>query len=284
MYASEGELVSFTDYIAHSGAMSLEDFCAHVNEVGARWNNEPLLPEIVLEQYEHLKTDVAGWLEHYGARYSKLFLHQLATQSLDNSCSLRPALFCQWLYGKICPYDVFNIYDEICTLEWASLPKDAPLELRPMAFQTESPRIRKTVTKKATPFKGKLLAGFWHKHHSQAGFIFTNILLQHKKPRTKVRIERFEKEAFPEDTAIQGDWDAYTKLATHEYTVATYEERVAEGIVTGEWIIYAQHEGKNYYLTLATHKEPDEEILKRVALCRDDFSFLSMYPQFEENL
>ena len=277
--------LSFDASIAHLGVGTLEDFCVHANRVCECRNHEPLTPEYVIKQYEFLKKHEAEWLDAYGAKYSSLFLHELATHNLDNSCGLFPAAFCRWLYNKIRPYDVFNIYDEICALEWEALPKDIPLEQRPLAFQSEPPRVRTSITKEARPFnKDKPLAGFHHKHHTQAEFIFTNILLQHQKPKTKVRLAQFEKEIFPADVKVQESWDTYAKLAAHEHTVATYEERAAAGILTGEWIVYARHEGKNYYLTLATHSEPDEKILKRIALCRDDFPFLGDYPQFKENV
>lgn len=110
------------------------------------------------------------------------------------------------------------------------------------------------------------------------------MVLQHNRPKTKIRLEQLEKDAFSAYAAGEDSWDTFIGRMAYEYTVTSYEERVAENSLTGEWIVYAQHEGKNHYLTLATHKEPDEEVLKRIALCRDDFPFLNEYPQFKENL
>lgn len=274
----------FEKNIAHLGVGSLEDFCAHANTVCVRRNNELLAPAFVISQYEFLKNHEAEWLDGYGAKYSNLFLHELATHNLDNNCGLLPALFCRWLYNKIRPYDVFNIYDEICALEWEALPKDIPIGKRPLAFQADPPLVRKSITKKAKPFSGEILGGFWHKHHMQAGFILTNILLQNEKPKTKAHLAQIEQDAFPADVDTQESWDTYIKLMAHEYTIEAYKKRSEAGILTGEWIVYARHKGKNYYLTLATHTEPDEKILNRIALCRNDFPFLNEYPQFKANL
>jgi hypothetical protein len=37
--------------------------------------------------------------------------------------------------------------------------------------------------------------------------------------------------------------------------------------MTGEWIVYITIDGVNYYLTLATPKEPDAVIRRRVESC-----------------
>jgi hypothetical protein len=47
--------------------------------------------------------------------------------------------------------------------------------------------------------------------------------------------------------------------------------------LTGEWIMFAQHEGKNYYLCLATHERSTHDYVRRQidALCCREFPFLS---------
>lgn len=280
-YPSKGVALTFNERIAHLEVGTLEAFCVHANEICERRGNEFLTPEYVNRQYEFLKDHEAKWLDGYGTRYSSLFLHELATHNLDNSCGLRPAAFCRWLYNKIRPYNIFKIYDEICALEWEALPKDIPVNQRPLAFQSEPPRVRKSITKKPSQLKGRVLGGFWHKHHTQAEFILNNIHLQHKKPKTKARLTQFVERSFPADSVEQESWNAFSKLTAHECTITTYEERAGEGILTGEWIVYASHDSKNYYLTLASHIEPDEAILNRIGLCRDDFPFLNEYPQFK---
>jgi hypothetical protein len=47
--------------------------------------------------------------------------------------------------------------------------------------------------------------------------------------------------------------------------------------LTGERIMFAQHEGKNYYLCLATHERSTHDYIRRQidAVCCVEFSFLS---------
>jgi hypothetical protein len=40
----------------------------------------------------------------------------------------------------------------------------------------------------------------------------------------------------------------------HRLYVDGFEERAAQRL-TGDWIIFAKHDGQNYYLDLATHEE-----------------------------
>ena len=52
-----------------------------------------------------------------------------------------------------------------------------------------------------------------------------------------------------------------------------YVNRAKDNRNTGEWIVYAVHEGKNYYLCLGTHGNENEWI-DIVEQCRSDFPFL----------
>lgn len=121
------------------------------------------------------------------------------------------------------------------------------------------------------------LKGLWHKHYLEDGLsaIAINIqqgLKKHGLPLFKQRINEAQ-EAGEEryvsiedikslaDDAVHGNW---TRLASAE-------------ALTGEWIIYAQHEGKNYYLCLGTHEISQHKHLREQidALCCQEFSFLS---------
>lgn len=48
--------------------------------------------------------------------------------------------------------------------------------------------------------------------------------------------------------------------ATHE----PIEKRDQQGKITGEWVIFAKHEGKNYYLCLNTHDAGDQQIYDKI--------------------
>jgi len=121
------------------------------------------------------------------------------------------------------------------------------------------------------------LKGLWHKHYLEDGLSAMAINMQKglKKyglPLFKQRIHEAQ-EAGEEryvstegiksmvDDAVHGNW---MRLATAE-------------ALTGEWIVYAQHAGKNYYLCLGTHEKSEHENLRKQidALCCQEFPFLS---------
>ena len=62
--------------------------------------------------------------------------------------------------------------------------------------------------------------------------------------------------------------------AAHEIVIGGYEARHGADQMTGEWIVYAAINGVNYYLTLATHEEPDSAVRARVISCFAEFSEL----------
>jgi hypothetical protein len=47
--------------------------------------------------------------------------------------------------------------------------------------------------------------------------------------------------------------------------------------MTGEWIVYADIGSLNYYLTLATHREPDSAVRERVRSCFAEFPELAAH-------
>ena len=51
------------------------------------------------------------------------------------------------------------------------------------------------------------------------------------------------------------DPDAWQKALAHEFTVGAFEKRAGDKEMTGDWVIFAKHEGKNYYLGVSPHTE-----------------------------
>ena len=47
--------------------------------------------------------------------------------------------------------------------------------------------------------------------------------------------------------------------------------------MTGEWIVYADIAGVDYYLTLATHQEADSAVRDRVRSCFAEFPELAVH-------
>jgi hypothetical protein len=131
--------------------------------------------------------------------------------------------------------------------------------------------------KAPTPFKDPPLKGLWHKHYLPDGLAsmainIINGLKLYGLPLFNQRV-REAQEAGEEryvsiedvkplaDDAVQGNW---ARLAT-------------AGALTGEWIVYAQHDGKNYYLCLGTHERSGHKSLRQQidAICCQEFPFLS---------
>ncbi|MEW6519242.1 MAG: hypothetical protein AB1461_07495 [Thermodesulfobacteriota bacterium] len=133
---------------------------------------------------------------------------------------------------------------------------------------------RSSLTEKEGPFKGPILKGLHKKHFTDAHFILKNIGNHLGYGKDKMpRLDRIIREAFKQNTSGCVD-DGFINYIAHHTTVGAYEER-ARNCLTGEWIVFKKHKGKNYYLTLAAHDEGDENIMHRVEMaCQFDFPFL----------
>lgn len=120
------------------------------------------------------------------------------------------------------------------------------------------------------------LKGLWHKHYLEDGL--RSMAINLKKGIERDGLPLFEQrireaqEAGEEryvsmedckslaDDAVRGNW---MRLADAE-------------ALTGEWIIYAQYEGANYYLCLGRHDSGDDDLRKQIdAVCCQEFPFLT---------
>lgn len=145
-------------------------------------------------------------------------------------------------------------------------------------LETDSPESR---TKAPTLFKGIFLGGLWHKHYEGTGMqsLAMNLLnqLKHNKrvmgeslPDLASRIAENEKTGAkkffePEDIPE----------IVNEFSITNFKRRADAKIITGHWIIYAIHNEEKYYLTLARHDDPDEQIRNHIdAICLEEFPFL----------
>lgn len=120
------------------------------------------------------------------------------------------------------------------------------------------------------------LKGLWHKHYMQPGMASLAMNIQHGLKQfgipylqQKVREaqqageERYftiEDVAPMANDAVHGNWQRLREM-----------ERL-----TGEWIVFAKHEGRNYYLTLATHDKTTHEHERQQIenICYREFPFL----------
>lgn len=191
--------------------------------------------EISFEQIEKIKEQLSLNIFN-NAEFSTLFTIQLFS-ALENQI-----------------YNVQTIINEIKNLEGMT---------------------RKTITKQASQFKNEPLKGLWHKHHFQANFLVSNIgnhwgFNNKKQPKLtaliKTLIRENKSEYFTDELAAR---------LSHELVWGSYKKRSSQNRITGEWIIFAKHKHKNYYLSLATHHENDENIYKRISSsCSTQYPFL----------
>lgn len=187
--------------------------------------------------------EIRGFAEEIGLnrlapnRYSSFFVIQLYSQSV--------------LSGELSPGRVMNEIESL-----------------------ENPD-RRSVTKPATQFQRAHLKGLWHKHHTVSGIssIATNVLNALNRHGTPAFTESVrEAEASGEERYFEKeDIDRYIQEVVHD----NFEKRLDAGEMTGEWIVYAVHEGKNYYLCLGTHNSGDEVVRQWIdSACTEEFPFL----------
>jgi hypothetical protein len=113
--------------------------------------------------------------------------------------------------------------------------------------------------KPATQFRNPPLKGLWHKHFFSAHFLVDNILLALGKNGLSKLVEEVMDPA--KSSVITQDMiDELARRATHD----AVENRDKQGRITGEWLIFAKHNGKNYYLCLNTHNAGDQFIYDRI--------------------
>ena len=137
----------------------------------------------------------------------------------------------------------------------------------------ECGRVSARSTKPASLFEREPLCslGLWKKHYFSARFVAHNIKNQLGRGKLRGLVNEI---LDPQNPRIIRK-EMITKLA-HAATVEQIEQREAAGELTGEWIIFAKHDGHNYYLCLATHASGDRTIYDRVtSTCFPQFPFLS---------
>ncbi len=119
-------------------------------------------------------------------------------------------------------------------------------------------------------FKREPLRGFMHAHWFEARFIAKNIgvhwgIDRGGAPAFDQMLDQF----FARNNGKFVE-DVVGELA-HEFVVGGFEQR-AKRRLTGEWIVYAEDEGRCVYLTIARHDEGDEKIFDRIRRdCEPEF-------------
>jgi len=153
-------------------------------------------------------------------------------------------------YEQLYRINPFQIVDEIRTLE-------------------DSAKV--TRTKPASQFTRAPLKGLWHKHFFCARFLPRNMM----NHLSGGKLEKLVNEIIdPSKSPVVTE--GMIRELSHRVTVEAFEQRAADGNLTGEWIVFAKHEGKNYYLCLATHGTGDASIYNSIRVaCWPQFPFLA---------
>lgn len=111
-------------------------------------------------------------------------------------------------------------------------------------------------TKREEQFRHPPLHPFWHKHYSAPRHFWKNIGIRWNLSGGGNR----DLQSMLNDVAERhgSDPDRWQRIAPHWLVVEGYKDRAERGL-TGDWIIFAKHEGQNYYLDLATHEEGTDQ-------------------------
>lgn len=134
---------------------------------------------------------------------------------------------------------------------------------------------RKSATKPAAVFNRLPLKGLWHKHYIQNGISSMAMNLRHAM--NKFGLPEFEQKVKALETSGE---DRYLEASdideiVYEAVLGNYERRCEASQMTGEWVVYAIHEGQNYYLCLGTHNSGDDALRRQIdMICVPEFPFL----------
>ena len=177
------------------------------------------------------------------------------TRAAPRRCStvLILELYCRVFFGFPAPGNPAKVVVEVSALESLS--------------------NRPTGTREAEPFKRPPLLGLWKKHYLGEGIapMAKNMILATGKKQKGLR------------SIIKRHWNPATahlppqtiSRNIADEIVGLYRKRSAASELTGEWLIFARHEGQNYYLCLARHDDGDSQILDRIVKgCVPEFPFL----------
>lgn len=144
-------------------------------------------------------------------------------------------------------------------------PKDVLSEIRDLESGKSD-----TETKPASKFSHEPIKGLWHKHFFCPRFVPHNIYNVFKGGG----FEKIVEEMLAKESPIITEEMIFEFI--DKLTCESLEDRAKNNRLTGEWIIFAKHDAKNYYLCLNTHETCNQEIFERVKkYCLKDFPFLS---------
>jgi hypothetical protein len=133
---------------------------------------------------------------------------------------------------------------------------------------------RKSLTKQADYFLYPPLRGLKKKHWTDASQIHRNLINEIKESRTKTALN-CQVENFFNDNDGKLLTDELISEMVNIYTLGAMSSRATRNAMTGHWLIFAEYQGKNFYLTIAAHDEGDQVIFDRIkTVCFIEYPFL----------
>jgi hypothetical protein len=116
-----------------------------------------------------------------------------------------------------------------------------------------------TTVKCAEQFKHPPLFPFWHKHYFASRHALRNV-----GERWNIARGHGNRELGSALSAVAKQYghdpDIWPGAIARRVFVDGLTERASANRLTGDWIIFAKHDGQNYYLDLAQHEEADGPI------------------------
>jgi hypothetical protein len=106
----------------------------------------------------------------------------------------------------------------------------------------------KSRTAAAEEFKHPPLEGLWHKHYFAARLPPDNATNEHGKTNVGIANARKNLSAQSEEAPCT----PHGEIA-REVVISAFEQGSDRHALTGEWIVFAKHDGKNYYLRACNH-------------------------------
>jgi hypothetical protein len=119
------------------------------------------------------------------------------------------------------------------------------------------------------------LKGLWHKHYMQSGI--ASLALNVQNALNKYGIPSVEQKVREAEQAGETRYFSAedVQMVANDVVHGNLARRRQAQQLTGEWIVFAKHEGQNYYLGLATHNESHENLRQQIdAICCREFPFL----------
>ena len=129
--------------------------------------------------------------------------------------------------------------------------------------------------KPATQFKHPPLQGLWHQHYLEDGL--PSMARNIRKAIGKYGLPWVEQKIA--DAKATGETKYFTEddiaQIAHDAVTSNWERLTHDEALTGEWLIFAMHEGNNYYLCLGKHDSGDNQLRTQIdAICLHEFPFL----------